>query len=392
MSSRRLSIGLLSATAISYFLIAPASADVDGKALADALVAQFSKQGVPLTIGSTEVAGDNVVAKDITVKFPDSEPFKIAQVVLEDVVEEEDGGYTIGSIAAPATTIEKEGNKVEFGGASIEGLFIPDAEETDPIAALGLYEAINVEPINVSVKGAEVFRMESMTASMSAYEEGKPFAFEASVDGLWGDLSKIEDPQAQKTLAEFGYKELMGDVKMKGSWNPEDGRMTVTEGAYNIVDVGKLNVTFDLSGYTPALVKGLQEMNKNMEGQDESAKGLAMLGLLQQLNFIGMTIRFDDASITNKGLDYAAKQSGVDRPGIIAQTKGILPFGLAMLKDPDFSTKVTAAVSAYLDAPKNLEVKAAPPAPVPFALLMATGSTTPEALIKQLNVSVTANQ
>lgn len=392
MSSRRLSIGLLSATAISYFLIAPASADVDGKALADALVAQFSKQGVPLTIGSTEVAGDNVVAKDITVKFPDSEPFKIAQVVLEDVVEEEDGGYTIGSIAAPATTIEKEGNKVEFGGASIEGLFIPDAEETDPIAALGLYEAINVEPINVSVKGAEVFRMESMTASMSAYEEGKPFAFEASVDGLWGDLSKIEDPQAQKTLAEFGYKELTGDVKMKGSWNPEDGRMTVTEGAYNIVDVGKLNVTFDLSGYTPALVKGLQEMNKNMEGQDESAKGLAMLGLLQQLNFIGMTIRFDDASITNKGLDYAAKQSGVDRPGIIAQTKGILPFGLAMLKDPDFSTKVTAAVSAYLDAPKNLEVKAAPAAPVPFALLVATGSTTPEALIKQLNVSVTANQ
>ena len=133
-------------------------------------------------------------------------------------------------------------------------------------------------------------------------------------------------------------------------------------------------------------------MTKNMEGQDESAKGLAMLGLLQQLNFISMSIRFDDSSITGRALDYAAKQAGQDRAAIINQTKGVLPFALAQLKDPDFAQKVTEAASAYLDNPKSLEIKAAPPAPVPFAILAATGSTTPEALIKQLNVTVTANQ
>ncbi len=392
MSLRRFGVTLFSATALSFSLGAPASAEIDAKAVVDAMIAQLSKQGLPVAVGSSELDGENVVVKDISVTFPDAEPFKIAQVVLEDVSEKEGGGYYIGTIAAPESTIVEGDNKFEFGGASINGYSIPGADETDPIASLGLYESIEIEPLSVSVKDAEVFRMDGMSATMSEYVEGQAFTFDASVDGLWGDLSKIDDPEAQKTIEAFGYKEVSGDVKMKGTWNPSDGRMIISEGAYNINNVGKLNMTFDLSGYTPALVKGLQEMNKNMEGQDESAKGLAMLGLLQQLNFIGMTIRFDDASITNKIIDYAAKQAGQDRAAIINQTKGVLPFALAQLQDPDFAAKVTAAASAFIDNPRSIEIKAAPASPVPFAVLAATGSTTPEALIKQLNVTVTANQ
>ena len=167
--------------------------------------------------------------------------------------------------------------------------------------------------------------MDGASATMSAYEEGKPLTFDAAFKGLWGDLSKIEDPKAQETFTAFGYKEVTGSVTMKGAWNPSDGKMTITEGLYNIDNVGKLNVLIDISGYTPELVKGLQEMTKNMEGQDESAKGLAMLGLVQQLNFISMTIRFDDASITGKALDYAAKQAGQDRAAIIARPRACCP-------------------------------------------------------------------
>jgi hypothetical protein len=392
MSSTRLGIGLFSATALSFFASSPAFAELDAKAVVDGLIAQLGRQSLPVTVGSATLDGANVIAKDISVNFPNAEPFKIAEVTLEEVTEEDDGSYTIGTIAAPATVIDKDGVKVDFGGASIEGFTIPAKDETDPIALLSLYDSLNVAPIKISAKGAEVFRMDGLTATMTPYEDGKPFTFDAALKGLWGDLSKIEDPKAQEAFAAFGYKELTGSVSMKGTWNPTDGHMSVTEGLYNVDNVGKLNVLFDISGYTPELVKGLQEMTKSMEGQDESAKGLAMLGLLQQLNFISMTVRFDDSSITGKALDYAAKQSGQEKAAIVAQTKGVLPFALAQLKDPDFAAKVTEAASAYLDNPKSLEIKAAPSAPVPFAVLAATGSTTPEALIKQLNVTVTANQ
>jgi hypothetical protein len=392
MSSRRFSTGLLSATAFTLILSFPAAAEVDAKAVVDAVIAQLDRQNFKLTVGSATLDGANVVAKDIAIGIAGGEPMKIAEVVLENVTEKDGGGFLIGTVAAPAATIDKDGMKVEFGGASINGYTIPAVGETDAVKLLGLYESMNVAPMRVSSKGAEVFRMDGISASMSAYAEGQPLAFDAAIKGLWGDLSKIEDPKAQETLAAFGYKEVTGGITMKGSWNPSDGKMSVTEALYNIDNVGKLNVLFDISGYTPELVKGIQEMSKSMEGQDESAKGLAMLGLLQQLNFISMTIRFDDASITGKALDYAAKQAGQDRAAIINQTKGVLPFALAQLKDPDFAQKVTEAASTFLDNPKSLEIKAAPPAPVPFAILAATGSTTPEALIKQLNVTVTANQ
>jgi hypothetical protein len=392
MSTKRLSAGLLSATAFTLFLSFPAAAEIDAKAVVDAVIAQMDRQNFKLTVGSATTDGGNVIAKDVAIGFPGGEPFKIAEVTLEEVTAEDDGSFTIGSLAAPATTIDQDGVKVEFGGASIDGYTVPAVDETDPIALLGLYESMTVEPIRISHKGAEVFRMDGASATMSEYAEGQPLTFDVAFKGLWGDLSKIEDPKAQETFTAFGYKEVTGSVTMKGAWNPSDGKMTVSEGLYSIDNVGKLNVLMDVTGYTPALIKGIQEMTKSMEGQDESAKGLAMLGLLQQLNFVSMSIRFDDASITGKALDYAAKQAGQDRAAIINQTKGVLPFALAQLKDPDFAQKVTEAASAFLDNPKSLEIKAMPAAPVPFAVLAATGSTTPEALIKQLNVTVTANQ
>lgn len=388
----RTSTGLLAATAIVLVMGQPARAEVDAKAVVDAIIGQFAGQGLPITVEGQELDGDNINVTGVSIKFPDAEPTKIGDVVLEGVEEADGGGYLIGQISAPETTIDEEGTKVEFGGASMSNIHVAGPGETDPVKQMFLYEEAEVGAIKVATGGADVFSMEGAKATMSEYTPGEPMNFDVQVTGLHGDLSKIPDPKTQETVAALGYSQVDGLVSMKGSWNPTDGRMTVSEGAYDFKDVGRLNLTFDISGYTPQLVKALQEMNKNMEGQDESAKGLAMLGLIQQLNFISMSIRFDDASVTGRVIDYAAKQAGQPRDQIVAQSKAVIPFAVAQLKDPEFAAKVTEAASAFIDAPKSLEIKAAPAAPVPFALLMATGSTTPEALIKQLNVTVTANQ
>ncbi len=388
----RSTTGFLAATAMSLALAGPAHAEVDAAAVIKALTAQFAGQGLPVTVTSQELDGDNIIAKGVSIKFPDSEPTVLGDVVLESVEEDEDGGYYVGTIAAPVTKMEQGTEKFEFNGASINGLHIAAEGETDPIKQMMLYDSLEVGAIKVETGGAEVFSMEGAEASMSEYVVGEPLEFDVSINGLKGDLSKIPDPKTQETVAALGYDKINGKITMKGTWNPSDGRMSITEGAYDFANVGRLNVMMDFSGYTPALIKAIQDMNKNMAGQDESAKGLAMLGIIQQMNFISASIRFDDASVTGRVIDYAAKQAGQPRDAIIAQSKAVIPFAVAQLKDPEFAAKVTAAASAYMDNPKSLEIKATPAAPVPFALLMATGSTTPEALIKQLNVTVTANQ
>ena len=42
---------------------------------------------------------------------------------------------------------------------------------------------------------------------------------------------------------------------------------------------------------------------------------MAMMGLVQQLTFNSMSIRFDDASLTNKIIDYVAKTHRDQKPG-----------------------------------------------------------------------------
>jgi hypothetical protein len=77
---------------------------------------------------------------------------------------------------------------------------------------------------------------------------------------------------------------------------------------------------------------------------------------------------------------------------IANQAKAIVPFLTAQLNNPELSAEITAAVSKYLDDPQSIEVVAAPPAPVPFALIAAGAMSTPLDLPKTLGVSVIANE
>ena len=112
----------------------------------------------------------------------------------------------------------------------------------------------------------------------------------------------------------LGYQHINGYFEMAGSWQPTDGRMGLTQYDISVENAGTLGMTFDLGGYTPDFVKSIQEMQKKMAAQpagaDNSAQGLAMLGLMQQLTFNGASIRFDDDSLTGKVLEFVAKQQG----------------------------------------------------------------------------------
>ena len=71
-------------------------------------------------------------------------------------------------------------------------------------------------------------------------------------------------------------------------------------------------MTVDLGGYTPAFVKSMQDMQKQMAAQpagaDNSAQGLAMLGLMQQLTFNSASIRWDDDSLTKQGARTSSRR------------------------------------------------------------------------------------
>lgn len=117
-----------------------------------------------------------------------------------------------------------------------------------------------------------------------------------------------------------------------------------------------------------------------------------MMGMMQQLTFNSASVRFDDASLTRRALDFAGKQQGVSGEQMGQALKGMLPLMLGQLGIPALQQQISAAANVYLDNPGNITITAKPAQPVAVPVIMGAGMGNPKSLVDLLNVQVTANQ
>jgi hypothetical protein len=383
---------------VSTFLLAipfHAAYAQDANAVAERFKKVLADQGMNFTW--TGVSGDTSSLALEGVTFApagQAEPVALGRVTFDGITEQ-DGGYRIETITTEPYSTTEEGMTFDISAATFTGLTLPPEGETDPVAAMAMYEGMEIASISAKLADKTLFSLDSLSFDITPPAEGAALEFTGSAEKFTADLSIAEDPQAKKVIEALGYQTISGNFEMAGSWQPSDGRMGLTQYDITVDDAGTLGFTFDLGGYTPAFLKSLQEMQKKMAeqpaGADNSAQGLAMLGLMQQLTFHAANIRFDDDSLTGKVLDYVAEQQNMKPEDIANQAKAIVPFLTAQLNNPELSAEITAAVGKFLDDPQSIEIVAAPPAPVPFALITAGAMSTPLDLPKTLGVKVMAN-
>jgi hypothetical protein len=243
----------------------------------------------------------------------------------------------------------------------------------------------------------QLFSLDKLHVELTQPADGKPMAFTGAAEKFSADLTETEDPQSKAVIEALGYQQINGYFEMAGSWQPSDGRIGLSQYDISVENAGTLGMTFDLGGYTPSFVKSIQDLQKQMAAQpagaDNSAQGLAILGLMQQLTFNAASVRWDDDSLTKKVLDFVASSQGQKPEDIANQAKAVVPFLMATLNNPELTQQVTEAVTKYLDEPKSIEISAEPDAAVPFAVIMAGAmSSAPQDLAKTLAVSVSANE
>ena len=380
---------------LALSLATPAFAAVDAQKFMDIFSAKLASYGLSAKADSVEGQGEDIVLKGLKVgPASGTDPVAIAELKLEGVTEKA-GGYMIAQIAAPAAQYPVPEGMWDFGGAAITNLSIPAPDSSDPAGGLILYDSITMSPSKfVTSAGEEIVRLGSLEATASPYNAGQPMTFSMKPFDMYiNAIAAAKDDAANKEImTNLGLAEINAKIAVDGSWNPADGKLTISEESFDVQNAGKLNFKLDISGYTPQLLKQMQDMAKQNAGKADAASGMMMMGLMQQLTLNSVSLRFDDASLTGKLLDLASKQMGQPKEAIINQYKGMLPVMAAQLQDPEFVTMLSNAANAYLDSPKNIEIKLAPAAPVPFAQIMATGMAQPQALIKTLGVQVIANQ
>jgi hypothetical protein len=385
--------------ALSTFLfssLAGVAMAQDAAKVADHFKAILSGQGIDIAWEGISGSGADFALTGVSfAPAGESEKLKIGDLSFKGVAEA-DGGYTVETISTSPYTMTKDGATVDISPFTLTGVVLPADANDDPIKRLLFYQQADLDSFSVKMGDKPIFGLQKLHIDVTPPEEGKAMEFAGSAEKFNADLSLVEDPQAKAVIEALGYQNLSGSFEMEGGWQPSDGRMGLTQYDITIDGAGTLGLTFDLGGYTPAFIKSLQDMQKQMaaapEGADKSAQGLAMLGLLQQLTFYTASVRYDDDSLASKLLEFFAKQQGLSAADLANQLKGLVPFGMAQLNNPELTAEVTAAVSKFLDDPKSIEIAAEPAQPVPFALIMAGGMSAPQDLPKTLGVSVTANE
>lgn len=397
-TASRLVSSLLWASAAIAILPYSAHA-LDGQDLLKKINAAYAPGGVSINAAAVDVTGDTVVLRGATFK-PEgkgsNDPVPLGNVTLKGVAAIDDGSYEIDRVEFEPINLSHDKSTVTASDLYLAGVMVPGKSGGNDLSSILFYEKAHSGPINVKVDGKDMLSVGQIEATSAIEDDGASLSFDAKISGFKLDLSTVEDAKSKETIDALALSPLDGSMSMTGSWELQSGTVDIEEYALDFKNIGKLDLSFSLSGYTMDLMRQIQEAAKAAEAnsadpQAQQAAGIATLGLLQQMSFLSADIRFDDAGLTGRALDYAGKAQGVSGKDMGQMVKAMTPLLLAQAKLGALQNSVSAAVNAYLDNPKSFTVSAEPENPVPFPMIIGAAMGAPETLPKVLGVNVTAN-
>lgn len=391
---------LLSAGFVVAFI--PATFALEADVFGEKFKETFSATGFSFDYAQARVEGDSVILSDFTVFMPDEEqPIELTgDITFEGVVETGDGGYTAerATVADFEHEDEDEELTVTVQNVVVEGLVLPGDPDADPLSSVLLYERISVGPIRVAEAGNEVMAIDAIEVYVDSDDARTEITSGYSVSGIAVDLSAVDDEEGQAIIDAFGTERIEASLTGTGIWYPQTGDIELTEMAFDIDQLARLNVTASLSGYTMDVYSNVIKLQQKMAevGPDITEEEMAeferaVWDEFSALQINGLSVRYDDSSLLYKVLDFVAAEQGVDGATLANGLKFMVPMALAEVDNAAFTSQVTEAVNAFLDDPQNLEIAAEPAQPVGIGNFEGI-EDDPFALIDELGLTVRANQ
>jgi hypothetical protein len=372
---------------VSTALSVPALAG-DTPAVVDVLLKNIERQtqAKPSFESAEDDGNGNVTVSKLSFAPASGEvSLTIDEISLEDVSEEDGGLYAIGSATFSGVKLagkgaDGKGFTVEMPQGSAEDWYVKDAGD-NPSPADSLRASMTIAK-KVS-SGKVTLTSEGQTVTSDGYEatwDGDP----ATGAGSWDTkVSNIVIPAAvvalmdpSGTMKNLGYGDLTFDMSGSGKTSMDAENMG-------------LDFNFTIAGKVPlAVYAEMQKAQTSGKEPDFSA----LMPQLQSISFGGLSLRFEDASLTPKLLPMIAAMSGMGtQEQLVANAGAMAQVGLMQLNSPEFTNQVVGAINSFMKDPKSFTITLKPAAPVTVQQMMGFNPADPGAAIKTLGVSVTAN-
>ncbi len=398
--------GLLAATGLATVLFMQPAMALEADAFIERVATVYGAMGYDLTFGEATLNGDTITVDGVTVNMQGAdEPMVVdTELTFSGVVENDDGSYSVDSLSVP--DIDTEFAEDPVGHLTLvdmvaEDLWLPPEGDTSAVSLLQTVGRVASGPLTITRDGAEVIKFDGMDFSSEFTYDSSDALEEVissfTISNIWADLSTVgeEEPEAGAVITALGLTNIAGNISQSMTWTMADGHIVMDEFLFDFADIGKLDIKFDFSGFTPDMLDKIYAMqSSDLDPASEEAQAQQMMAgmeIAQAMTITSASIRYDDAGLAPKLLDMFAAQSGADRAAFVEGLKAMLPAMIAESGVPALNDVVVPPVSAFLDDPKNLEVVVQPPTPT-SVLVLAAAASNPASLIQALGFAVNSNQ
>jgi hypothetical protein len=399
---------------IASFVLVPAAMAQDAADFAAKIKSAYGSTGLVLELGAATGSGGNIsfdgvsVAASAAAASSDAK-FKLdTKLSFSGVTENADGSYRADALKFPDVDYSADGTEVQVKNITLTHIYVPNGKPASILDSSRLFGDASVGPISVVVDGVTVFSIDSIALSNSF----KPAQDQAALDeidsnavtsGMKFDMSGAKDADAVAQAKALGLTTITGKALETLTWALKDGHLNASEISFEADKVGKFKFAFDITGYTVAFLQSLTSLqgafatlssNDSSKSAEQARATALLLNALQTLFLNSASVRFDDASITAKLIDFTAKQAGVPSQALIDQLVAQLPAEMDSGSSDQTPLPVLqmmqAAARAYLNNPHSIEVRLAPKTPL-GVLGVVAAAMAPADLADQIGLQVLVN-
>jgi len=312
----------------------------------------------------------------------------LVNIVMTNIDKGQVGQLTLGGVDGSFTTDDGQIATIKSGGLQIDGanysgMFeaMKDGELANGTSRFSKFVWQGLE-INVPDKDVPAaapggnmikFRLGSIMVD-ATYDGDIPLKVAGSVANLL--IQPPSSSDGAKQLAAVGYDKLDLGFTFAGAYDPATKVYTLSDLTLRGVDAGSVGLKAQLDGVEKVVLSGPQ-----------AARMIGLFGA----GVSGVELRFVNAGLVEKALNYFAKQQGKSPEALREEARGmatqIIP---VMLGGDANSLRIAEAVSRFIADPKGLTVTAKAKSGS-LGLIELMGIRNPASLLAKADVQVTAD-
>lgn len=396
---------------------------VDPNAFTSRLQESTKQSDFSISSTKSEADGNDIVLRDVTIKVqgeqtdqsspsdkqskePDENVSPTAAIVFDkidslrfkNVTEDQDGNYYAENVSIPA--LKGTISEVTFNlkDISIDKIRLVSGKNVNSLSSHFPYESLAIGQIYSSYQDQIFLNVEALKAIYLWQPDRKRMDLVHSVKSFSYEPDKIYKPVEYKWIKDLGYDKLSGSLNFHANWDSDNGKFVADHNEITIDNAGKLEFSINLDGITEDLINNVykiqnaKQQKTSNQTDDDNAKTLILLGIIQQLKIGNINLRYEDNSLVNRILDYYAKQNTVTRDDFIKQILESWSLIGAKVDDPEFIKSTSEQIENFLYNPKSLSISGTPEAAVPLPIAYMAAVTSGAKFIDLFKIKVDANK